>query len=263
MGLSVYPEGPLPDFWLELAKGDVPNHSRVLKFGRDVAVGSTYAPVSIGKVYRTPQVSGATALRVKAGDANDTAAGSGAREITIQGLDETGALVNATLATAGTSASAATSETFIRLFRAFVSASGTYATQTTGSHAADIVIENSAGTEDWLTIDSTDIPKGQSEVAVFTIPLGFTGYINATHISVTATKSVTVSFFKRENILETAAPYSAMRLQEQWGGVDGQAGYTLSVPSGPYPALTDIGFMAKAPVSSEADVNFEIILIAD
>ena len=45
------------------------------KFGDNTAVGTSYVPITGNGIYRTPQVSGATTLRVKAGgDANDTAA---------------------------------------------------------------------------------------------------------------------------------------------------------------------------------------------
>ena len=142
----------------------------VHKFGHNAAVGTSYEPISAGGIYRSPQVSGATAVRVKAGNVADTAAGLGAQAVTVQGLDETGALAEETLVTAGTSASAPGTITFIRIFRAFVSASGVYAST----------------------------------------------------------------------------------------GVIGQASDTASFPFGPYPELTDIGFLAKATTSAAVGVNFEI-----
>ena len=167
----------------ELQRGRVPNQSTVEKFGR-ATVGTTYVPIAFGNVYQQLQVAAATTLRVKAGNGNDTAAGSGAREITLDGLDETGARVTPALATAGASASDATTETFIRLYRYYVSASGTYSAGITGSHDSNIVIENGAGGTDWATIDSTDIPRGQSEIACYTVPLGKTATISHVHVTV-------------------------------------------------------------------------------
>jgi len=261
MGINVYQSPVEKNFWIELQRGNISGFSSVHKFGRNPAVGVTYAPVSIGAVYQTPQAAAATKLRVKAGDANDTAAGSGAREITVIGLDETGTEVTETLATAGASASSATTATFMRLYRAYVSASGTYATSTTSSHAANIVIENNAGGTDWLTIDVTSYSKAQSEVAAYSIPLGKTGYIKTIHISVDSKKVADVTMFFRENILEAAAPYSAMRIQSQMVGVVGEVTRHPETPFGPYAALTDIGFMAKAAAVAEIDINFEIILV--
>jgi hypothetical protein len=245
----------------QITAGLAPGWTSVHKFGRHLGVGTSFVPVSIGGIYRTPQVAGATALRVKAGNANDTAAGTGAREITLIGLDETGAEVTEALATAGGSASSNSSATFIRLYRAYVSASGTYATASAGSHSADIVIENAAGSEDWLTISSTDFPRSQSEVASYSVPLGFTAYVTNIIVSVESTKPADFLMFQRQNILETAAPYSAMRVVLEMGGVDGEEIITPNLSYGPFPALTDIGFMCKAGASTpEVDVDFEILL---
>ena len=246
-----------------IAKGDAPGYSVVHKFGHNYAVGTTMVPIAIGGIYRTPQVSGATTVRIKAGDANDTAAGSGAREVTMQGLDETGALQTAVLASAGASASSSTTVTFIRLFRAWISASGTYATQSAGSQAADVVIENTAGTEDWLTITANSFPAGQSGVGVYTIPLGYTGYVMEVDAFVDSNKSADLILFKRENILETAAPYSAMRELVRYVGVSGPVNKLHTSPIR-LPELTDFGFMGvMASGTSEISVHYEIRLVAD
>ena len=231
------------------------------KFGHNAAVSTSYEPVSNGGIYRTPQVSGATALRIKAGNVNDTAAGSGAQEITLVGLDQTGAEITSVLATAGTSASSATSETFIRLYRAFISGSGTYATQSVGSHAADIVIENAAGSEDWATIELGGFAEGQTEIAAYTVPLGFTGYIRNIHVSADSNKAASIYGFKREGILETSPPYPAMRTWEQFHGILGEESIVPIHPFGPFPELTDVGFLANVGAQTgEVDVDFEIEL---
>lgn len=247
-------------FGLDASAGRIPGTSVVHKFGRAV-VGTTFTPVAFGGFYNVLQPASATTLRVKAGNANDTAAGTGAREITLIGLDETGAEVTETLATAGASASSATSATFIRLYRLYVSVSGTYATQSAGSHAADIVIENGAGGTDWATIDSTDFPKGQSEIGVFSVPLGKTAYIEAFNIQVDSNKPADVILFQRPDILQAAAPYSGMRILVQSIGLTGSFGITSTAPLGPLPALTDVGFMAKVGVGTGIlTVDFEIYL---
>jgi hypothetical protein len=263
MSIDVYPPLLDPVWFQKVMEGEVAGHSVVYKFGRNDAVGASYAPISMGAVYRTPQVSAATTVRVKAGNTNDTAAGSGAREITVQGLDETGALVSEALPTAGVSAGAASTTTFLRLFRAWVSESGTYAAATAGSHAADVVIENGAGGTDWLTIDATDFPRGQSEIAVYTVPLGKTAYLYSVDLNVDSTKPASVILFKRQDILQTAPPYSAMRIFTQWDGISGAGSAKPAFPQGPYPALTDIGFMAKAGSPTSIDVEFELLLIDD
>jgi len=237
--------------------------SIVHKFGRAV-VGTTFGVVAFGGTYPMPQPAAATTLRIKAGGhANDTAAGTGAQEITLVGLDETGAEVTETLATAGALASGATTATFIRLYRAYVSVSGGYATAAQGSHYDDIVIENGAGTADWLTIDATDYARGQSEVACYTVPSGKkTAYISSIKIKSDSSKVTTAMLMQREGVTDAAAPYSAMREVIQLGGLAGELTLQPETPLGPFPAGTDLIWLAKeAATTGEIDIDFEILLV--
>lgn len=251
--------------WLDVARGLFQGIESIKKFGRNSSVGTSFVPVSIGGIYRTPQAGSATPLRIKAGNTNDTAAGTGAREVTIIGLDENFEVASEALATAGTSASGNTSTNFLRNYRSFVSESGTYATASAGSHTDDIVIEKSTGGEDWSTIDATSFPKSQSEIGAFTIPAGKIGFVKLRDLSIDSGKTVDMIFFSRANADEVAPPYSAMRAQSVVTGVSGGSIETfgaVDVPFGPYTGPTDIGFMAKvANGTASVSVEFEIFLI--
>lgn len=263
MSVQYSPSNRSPDFLTEVAKGNIGGHSLVHKFGRNAAVGTSYVPLSFGAVYQTPQPAAATTLRVKAGHADDTAAGDGARGVTVQGLDETGALVTEALVTAGESASSATTTTFIRLFRAYVDSSGTYVGTGSASHADDVVIENGSGGTDWLTIDATGFARGQSEVGAYTVPLGKTAYLMSYGITSDGTKAHSWMMFKREYVLAAAAPYQARRLQFESVGFQGQTRAILSAPS-EYGELTDLGFVAKvASGTADIAVEFELLLVDD
>jgi hypothetical protein len=235
----------------------------VHKFGHSDNIGTSYVPIANGEIYRTPQVSGATALRIKAGgDANDTAAGTGAREIMVEGLDAAGRLEVEAITTAGASASAATTKTFLRLKRAWVSASGTYASQSAGSHAGTIVIEDAAGTQDWASITSTAFTHAQTQIGVYTVPLGETAYVHSIEVQSESNKAVDVAMFKRGGILETSAPYTAMRLEREFIGIEGDSIVAFNYPLGPFPELTDVGFMAKvATGTASVSVDFTICLV--
>ena len=240
-----------------LGQGVTKNH----KFGRNKVVGSTFEPIAIGGVYQTPQANAATALRIAAGgNANDTANGSGARAITITGLNSLGIEISETIATNGASESLPTEQQFIRLYRAFVSASGTYASQIAGSHANSIVIENAAGGTIWGTITDTDFSRGQSQIAVYSVPLHRTAFISSIKISSDADKKVNLILFQRQKLLQVTAPYEAMRVVEEYPQIAGVNDIHFDQPLGPFPELSDIGFLGKA-FSSTADitVSFEII----
>ena len=260
MPASVFPPAPMDDLIEAIEKG---TYKVVHKFGLNSSAGTSFAPVASGGIYQTPQVSGATTLRVKSGgNSNDTAAGTGARKVMLEGLDETGAEVTEELTLAGTSASSASSTTFLRLFRAWVSESGTYATASAGSHSADIDIENGSGGTDWATIRSTGFPRSQTEIGAYSVPLGYTAYVQSVAVFSDSSKTTNFIFFQRQNILETAAPYTAMREVFKLYDEGGEETLNPRYPLGPFPALTDIGFMAKVDTgSAEVDADFEIILV--
>lgn len=253
-----------PDIGLLISSGDVNGVSVVHKFGHNGAVGTTFSPVSVGGYYPTPLSSAATTLRIKAGgNANDTAAGSGAREITVVGLDATGAEVTEAIATAGASASSATANSFMRLYRAWVSASGSYATASAGSHSGEIVVEDSAGSADWATISATDFPLGQTEIGAYSVPLRKTAYLTNLAIETESSKAIDVVLFQRENILQASAPFSAMRVFERFKGITGAFNEQFPSPH-KFPALTDVGAMAKVATGSAGiTIDMEFILVAD
>lgn len=262
MGVTSYPNIGSPDSDIEYVRGRVSGYEVVQIFGRNEAVGTSFEPVAIGGIYRTPQPASATQVRIKAGNANDTAAGSGARSVRIEGINASGALVSETLTTAGASASSNSTNSYIRLLSASVETSGTYASASAGSHAAAVVIENSAGTEDWLTIPNGNFALSQSEIGVYTVPTGKTAYVRGIVISTESNKSATIALFQRENILQASAPYSAMKVVNQYAGFSGSFQVPLKSPLGPFPENTDVGFMAKvASTAAIVSVNCELLLI--
>ena len=210
-----------------------------------------------------PTYGNGTKLRVKAGNAADTYNGAGARKIYIQGIEDiTGNLISEILETNGASAGSNSTYTYLRLFRAYVYESGSYATTASGSHVGDIVIENAAGNSNWLTIDSANYAKGQSEVACYTVPTGYEAYIGRVLVSVDSNKAADVFLYTRTGVLDTGAPYQSLRAQTTYAGVLGvlNSGALIS-PYGPYEAGTDIGFMAKTSTSANVSVDFLLALV--
>jgi hypothetical protein len=249
-----YPSG------LDISRG-LASGCRVIQcFGRNTSIGSTFTPVTRSGFYRTPQVSGATALRVKAGgNANDTANGTGARSIILTGLNSNGDLISEIIATAGASASAATSKTFIRLLDASVHSSGTYATQSAPSHSGNIVIENASGGDDWALISDGSFPRGDTEIGVYTTPRGRSGYVHHIRLSSDVEKKSNIVFFKRSGILETQSPYSAMTLVAEYPNVSGTQLLEFDPPLA-FPQLTDFGFMARIDASTvDVTVSFDVV----
>jgi len=258
MGIST----SLREYYLEIARGHVPGHSVVHKFGRFDATTTTVTAIAFGVGnYQTPLPANATTLRIKAGgNSADTVAGAGARKVMLQGLNETGALVSEEVSLAGASASAVTITTFIRLFRAYVSETGTAAvTALTATQTAAITIENGAGGTDWATIAATNYGGGQTEIGCYTIPLGYTGYLTHMHVNIISNQAADVMFVKRENILTASVPFQANRILFRLNGSIGETTISPNVPI-KFNELTDISVLGRSQAST-ADINVEFTIV--
>jgi len=234
------------------------------QFGRNIACGISYVPVSDNGVYRTPQVAGATQLRVKAGgNAADTADGNGARSVKLWGINATGDEIVEVIDTAGASASSSTQNSFIRLYHVEVYESGTYGTQAAGSHVGSITIENAAGTEDWAEMLLNGFPSGASCIGSLTIPRNHVGLITSVKINVDASggKAMDVLLMQRSGILEAEAPYQSIKKIQEFIGLKDASEITFDVPF-KLPQLTDIGVLAKSSSGTNAiSVDMEIIML--
>jgi len=187
------------DFGVDVAKGEVPGHSVIQKFGRNSAVGSSFVPICLSGFYRTPTSN--TALEVVSTDADDTFLGAGARTIYYEGLQvQSGLLVvvSDVVELDGTTA-VALPDSLIRLYRWYVASSGTYATQSAGSHQGDITIQESGGGSVWAKIENNGFPRAQSQIGAYTVPTGFTAYVGKISYSVESDKEADILMFKRDD----------------------------------------------------------------
>lgn len=247
--------------WLtDVALGNVSNYQILHKFGSGVAT-TTIAPVSQSGVYRTPTT--AQALEFVSDSANDTAAGTGAREITVIGLDASWAEVTQVVATNGLTAVPIPTN-LIRLYRWYVSASGTYADQTTASHDGTLTIRAAGGGDTWSTIPLVEgvFGSGQSRIGVLTVPAGTSAYILGYSVTVDSAKAVDVYLFRRCNADDVVAPYSGtVRILRELIGLTGPYSPAFDPgPEGPFVGPCDLGFMA-AVVSTSADVSVSFDLL--
>lgn len=227
--------------------------------GRNTAIEQTYEPVAPNGLYRTPQAANAVSLRIRAGgNAADSVAGAGARQIELYGLDASGQEVTELLTTAGAAQSAATQTKFMRLFRARVTQSGTYATQTAASHLGDILIEDTAGNL-WTTIPLNGFAESITRIGAFTVPVNYEAYLIGFRINAQAQKLVDAVLFTRENVLQAAAPYAPMTAQIELFNISGFIDLSYDAPIY-VPPMTDIGVMAVVDNQS-AQVNSELGLL--
>lgn len=159
--------GKTEPFPLQVSRGQVELHKPLFKFGRNPDINGTEETVwDVGGIYAYP--SSAVAMTVTTDAA--TPANDNGVKVLVQGLDTDYNEVSqeVTLAGAGT---ATTTQTFLRVFRAYVSGSQ----EPTGN----LNITNGGTTYARITLGDN-----QTLMSVWTVPAGYTGYILNGTISV-------------------------------------------------------------------------------
>ncbi|RLE28269.1 MAG: hypothetical protein DRJ65_00130 [Acidobacteria bacterium] len=250
---------PQKDFYLAVRQGLVPGHSLVHKFGRNDAVpNGTWAFVTLIGHTSWPISSPVTAKIAVGGNAADDAAGAGAREITVQGIDSNLDEISEAIVAAGASGSSSTAASWWRIHRAWVSAVGTYGANNVG----DIIVKIGPTAGDLIKIAAGE---GQSQFTGFSIPEGKTGYLLSVNATVDAGKGADLRLFTRENYNNTTAPMSAARLKKYWDGVIGAIPpYRPVSPDVIMPELTDVWMEARGDgASTEVSADMEILLVDD
>jgi len=252
------------EFYLEVRKGNVAGHTIIQKFGSNESLTTSWQVATTHGTYETPTT--AQSLEIVSDDAADALNGIGMHEITIEGLDanwEHQSVQVTAHATDGTIAVAVTG-TWMRVYMAFVSSSGTYATPGAGSHVGTIDIQISGGGTIYSQVSLIDgFPSGQSEMGAYTVPSGKTAYILSKAMTAESNKPMDVNLFKRENANDTTSSYSGiMRLVEHIHGLESSFQYQPLSPLVKLPEMTDVGFMVKMTTGTGSiSVDFEILLV--
>ena len=172
---------------IHIARGAVSQTSHINKFGFNNTVGTDFEILGVGSanfVYPTT----AAVASVVSDDANDDDGDTGARTLSIQGLDGNYNEITETVTLNGTSA-VTTTATFLRIFRARVETAGT-------SAGAEGIITVSVGGNEIARLDP--VYDNQTLQAAYTVPAGKTAYlIRMQATSTKDNKSAMVGLFTR------------------------------------------------------------------
>jgi hypothetical protein len=170
----------IEDRMLAIAEGDVTGHSLMLKFGRnpDVDTGAAEDVWEGGGLYTFDTT--AQSLEIVSSDANDDGdpAGTGARTVTVRGLDADYVEKTETVTMNGTTAVALTG-TWMRVHRCTVATAGGVE-----ANAGTLTVRIAGGGATRLVVGAGN---GQTLMAVYTIPAGKTGYLYHYYCSGNAT----------------------------------------------------------------------------
>ena len=247
------------DYTIDVTSSKYQGQESFHKFGRNSSVGTSIVPITSSGAYQTP--TSLTNLEIISSSANDTSGGSGGRTVVIIGIGTDWAEISETVTLNGTTAVALANQ-YYRVYRMYVSESGTYASSSAGSHAGTITLRSSGGGSTWATIDLIDgLGRGQTQISAYTVPAGKTLYITSFDCSIDATKNVNLVLFQRTNADVTSAPYYSMRVVREYTGFQGYGHVELKFPL-VFNEKTDVGFMAETTSSTAAvSVQFDGVLI--
>ena len=247
------------DYYTQVGLGSVENVTSIHKFGSS-NVGTDFTIISQSKKYMTPTTP--VSLEFVSTSTEDSFLGTGARQITITGLDSNWEEQTITINTAGTTPVQIPSQ-FLRVYRWHVSSSGTYASPNTTSYVGDLEIRETGNGDVWTTITYDPITSGQSQIGAYSIPKGKSAYLTSKNIFADTTKSVDIYFFFRENADDITAPFSGTRrIIEREVGFSGGYNVLFPIPKGPFVGPADIGFFgAVSQGTADISVEFELLLI--
>lgn len=193
-------------------------------------------------------------VRIKlGGDVADTAAGTGVREVEIFGILGDGTWGSETIATAGASASAYTTNTWWRVYRVRPSVVGAY----DGVNVGDVIIENETDAAELIYMPAG---LGSSLHLAWATGSDQKALVSTLTVSVESNKAADIRIWTRENLTNTGVPYSSKLIRQEFKSVPSGL---YSVPREPYlflPPLTDVWVTAKVPVGT-AEVSGALSII--
>ena len=236
---SISQVGTYEPFELQVARGQIPGHKRLLKFGFNPLINDTEETIwEAGGIYAYPSSAVALTATSSAG-----ATDSGVI-LTVSGLDASYKEISETI-TLNASGTATTTKTFLRANRAFVA----------GSKALTGAVSFTNGGVTYVYLNSDN----QTLMALWTVPAGYTAYITQTDVTVMTeanNKFGTVRLMVRN-------PGGVFRTQDLFAAQNGDVVRSFNVPL-PVAEKSDIEFRAIGSSSNallHVSATFEIIYI--
>jgi len=234
-----------------ISAGDLAGYSAINKFGRNPNIGG--APETIWMYGgRYVYLTSPSTVYAHSTDTDDSVSGTGARTVTIQGLDGNYESIEETVTVRSGVASTAQ---FLRVFRAFVVTSGS-----TGTNEGNIIISTGAAGTGTVLADigtigtGTTYGLGQTQLALYTIPAHCTGYLTSWYVGVGSyNDAVTVSLLSRE----FNSAFRTRDIMDVPGGSHVR-NYSVSIR---LPAKTDVEIIGIASTGTNISSSFDIILV--
>lgn len=226
-------------FELQVSRGQVGWHKRLLKFGYNPLINETEETIwEAGGIYVYPS-SALTLTATSSAGATDSAVA-----ITVQGLDADYNEISDDVVLSGAGA-ATTTKQFLRVYRAFV----------TGSKPLTGVVSFANGGTTYATINSDN----QTLMSLWTVPAGYTAYLMQTDVTVMTEANNKFGTVR----LVTRAPGGVFRTQDLFAAQNTDIVREYAIPL-PIAEKTDIEFRAvgsSANALLHVSATFELVYI--
>lgn len=250
---SITRMGSYEPFELQVARGQITMHTSFCQFGINTAVGTSAETIWIGGgVYTFPAA--ASVLKVSSASATDDKDSTGAHTVLIEGLNASYEAVSETVTLEGQT-QVDTTNSYLRVNKMTVLTAGSGGTSVGQIYAGT---GSAGGGLPTAIYNVTGVNSNESESAFYTVPAGYTAYLNRFTLSAANTTS-------------TANTQFALRVRP-YGGVFGYKAYYY-MPSNsvfeceafypsPVPEKSDIEVQATTSANtSSVSTQLQILLI--
>lgn len=237
---SISQVGTTEPFELQVARGQIPGHSIIHKFGANFDIDTGSTPESVwtgGGLYPWSAFSSADFLWLQSSDGDDQG------QVDIQGLDASYHLLTETVQLSSEGA-IDTQNKFIRVFRM------TYSDENAGDITARI------GSDTGTIVAKIDAGFAQTLMAVYTVPAGYSAFLLKGDLTINAFRDVQLKFFIRRF-------GSAFRIAHM-AEVRGAYTYDFPFPQKiPEKSDLDIRIDDVNLNNSRATANFDLMLVKE
>jgi hypothetical protein len=246
-------QGAYEPFELQVARGQVDGHKTLFKFGINGDVGTSVETVwAQGGIYVYP--ASATVMKISSSSADDAAAGTGARTISIAGLDANYNEISETVILDGQTA-VNTVNSYLRISRMFVVTAGSGATAAGTIYAGTGTVTSGVPATVYGMIA---LGANQTQMTFWTVPAGYTLYLTGlfyTSANTTANAWTNFQLIQR--------PLGGVFRQQSSSRVPGNGDFVIDLHTPiAFAEKTDIEVRAVASTSpSNVSAEFEGIYI--
>jgi hypothetical protein len=172
----------------DIAKGNLPNHGFIRKFGANADVGITEEVMwTVGGAYT--YLTTAQTIEIDSTSSSDTLFGTGARTVSLQGLDANFEPLTETISLAG-HAGVTTTGLFTRVFRLKVLTAGS-----SSYNVGDISVK---GSSDKVVIGEISARNNQTQMALWTVAADTTFYLVGVWASEVNSDKARIRIYTRE-----------------------------------------------------------------